>query len=86
MRIKIHGKVWTIRDADVEPDYGQTCHADRTIEINPRQSEWNRLDTVIHEMLHAIYPKMHENEIRNTSGLIRDAIWGDKWRRDRKEH
>jgi hypothetical protein len=81
VRVKIRGKVWTIRDADLDGNLGECTWADRLIEIQPRQSDPDRLDTLIHEMLHALYQTMAEKEVRRVAKALAEAIWKDGWRR-----
>lgn len=85
MRIKIRHRIWTIREAVLDNgNAGESCETDRIIEIDPRQSPKNRLDTLIHELLHAVKPAMPEKEVIKVAAAIRDGLWKDGWRRRKK--
>jgi hypothetical protein len=84
MRVKIRGKMWTVRDADIA-EFGRCTWVDRLIEVMRGQAPHDRIDTLIHELLHAIYPKMPEMEIRMVSKVMTAAIWKDGWRRNKKD-
>jgi hypothetical protein len=83
-RIKVRGKIWQCRDGDIdEMDrfYGFCIYSHRLIEINPKQTEHSRLDTVIHEFLHATHTYPSERKIRTLAGVLCRAPWADGWRR-----
>lgn len=58
------------------------------IEIDPRQNEQARLDTVVHETLHVLLPDFHEAAVRLITARVAGVIWQDGWRRVRglQEH
>jgi len=80
VRVKIHGKVWTIRDADIK-EWGLCYATERLIEIRQRQRVRNRLDTLIHELLHAGDPTLKEEMVTKLAGIITNVLWRDGWRR-----
>jgi hypothetical protein len=84
VRVLIRGKVWTIRDAELPDAYGETCHAGRTIEIDRGQSERQRLDTLIHELLHAMFKDESEKIVHGAANIISGVLWRDKWRANKK--
>ena len=49
--------------------------------INPNQSEAERLNTVLHEALHVLYPKWTEGRILRVANRLSDVVWRDGWRR-----
>ena len=52
-----------------------TCSSDGEIEIDPRQKPKEYLDTLIHELLHWISPKMSERKVRASARLITAELW-----------
>ena len=54
---------------------------DGVIEIDPRQSSRDRLDTVTHEALHHALPDASEREVCRVSAIISRSLWRDRWRR-----
>lgn len=53
------------------------------IEIDPRQSEKERLDTILHEALHILFPKLNEMQTRGVAARLTIVVWKDGWRRVR---
>jgi len=62
---------------------------DKLIEVDPRQSSRDRLDTVIHEAVHMAdlrcnrgrgFSIPHE-DVEKISETISDVLWADRWRR-----
>jgi hypothetical protein len=80
VRLRIRGKSWTITEAPID-EYGNCSWSERRIEIRPNQRPANRLDTLVHELLHALYPEMREREVRTASGVLTEALFKDGWRR-----
>lgn len=64
-----------------EGNFGQALHEDDTIEVDPRQEERERLDTIIHECIHLLFPDLSENNVRAVSRRITRVLWQDNWRR-----
>jgi hypothetical protein len=62
---------------------GLSWEDDALVEIDPRQSEEERLDTLIHESLHILLPRFNEMQIRGLSKRLAPLIWKDGWRRVR---
>lgn len=60
---------------------GQAWQDSGLIEIDPRQSEQERLDTIVHETLHVLLPDFQEGSVREFSKQIAEVIWKDGWRR-----
>ena len=66
-----------------EGAYGQAWKSAALIEIDPRQTERARLDTLIHETLHVILPDHSDTAIRGLATRMVRVIWKDGWRRVR---
>jgi uncharacterized DUF497 family protein len=62
---------------------GLSWESDALVELDPRQSEKERLDTLVHESLHILFSGLSEMAIRGISPRITEAIWKDGWRRVR---
>ena len=60
---------------------GQAYSDARVIEIDPRQTSKNYLDTLIHELLHVYNPEWSENKVSKTANEITDIIWKKNYRR-----
>jgi len=52
-----------------------TCSSDGEIEIDPRQKPKEYLDTLLHELLHWVVPKMSERKVRASARLITHELW-----------
>lgn len=68
--------------------YGLSDNAPRgIIELDPRQSERDRLDTIAHECLHQIEgllpEKINHDLIFKAGEMISQVLWRDGWRRVR---
>lgn len=51
------------------------------IEIDPRQSPKDYLDTIIHETLHELFPRKKEKDILKAGNSISNLLWRLKYRR-----
>ena len=80
MRVWIRRRLWTITDAPIS-DYGDCDGSKRLVRIQAGQPDRDRLDTLIHETLHALYPKMSERQIFDEAAVLSKVIWKDGWRR-----
>jgi len=65
------------------------CHADGSVVINPQHQT---VDTVIHELLHRIYPERSERSVRRTTTILRKTLtdkevqeFYEEYRRRRKK-
>lgn len=63
-----------------ERAYG-LCWSGGPIEIDPRQRSQQRLDTIIHELLHHAMPDLSESRVVTIARTIRRTLWADRWRR-----
>ena len=57
------------------------CYSDGTIEIDPRQTQKQYLDTIIHELLHWVSPTWNERKVSATARLITRELWKAGYRR-----
>jgi hypothetical protein len=51
------------------------------IEIDPTQNSKERLDTILHETFHAVFPTHTEKETTLLAQRFASILWADKWRR-----
>jgi hypothetical protein len=58
-----------------------TCSSDGEIEIDPRQKPKQYMDTLVHELLHWISPKMSERQVRAAARLMTRELWKAGFRR-----
>ena len=72
-----------IRDRKLgrEKAMGQCWQGEGLIEIDPRLGAKERLDTLIHEMLHHYSPSWGEERVINTAAEMTNALWKDGYRR-----
>ena len=54
---------------------------DGRVYIDPRQSGVDEMDTIIHELLHDVFPHLSEEAVAEAAGTISRSMWKDKWRR-----
>jgi len=52
-----------------------------TIRIDPRQSERERLHTLVHEWLHVAMPQLPERDIRKLERSLGGMLWRQGYRR-----
>jgi len=64
-----------------EGNHGQATRADKLIEIDPRLSTKDRLNTVLHEGIHILDPNLPELKVRAYANRLADLLWRDRWRR-----
>ena len=81
MRVKVRRTWWKVRDVDDLENFGECVYAERTVELRAEQRPKDRLDTLIHELLHALRPDFAEREIYAISRTLTEAIWKDSCRR-----
>lgn len=53
------------------------------VEVDPRQPERDRLDTLLHEAVHILFPKLNEMQVRGVAARLTEILWKDGWRRVR---
>jgi hypothetical protein len=54
---------------------GLCDHEDHIIYINPKQSDRERLITIVHEMLHYVLPKKNEKWVERNGIMIGNVLW-----------
>lgn len=64
-----------------EGAFGQCYHGENLIEIDPRQTERERLDTLIHEVLHLAKPDLAEDEVIRVANILSKQVWKCGYRR-----
>lgn len=57
------------------------CHSNGEIEIDPRQSPREFLETLLHELLHRHFSMLSEEAVETAATEMADAMWGMKYRR-----
>lgn len=75
---------WTMKNVNKLDVMGECDYDTQTIRIRRGQSEHERLDTVTHELVHAVFPDMEESIVSLLSRTISDTLWKDGWRRKTK--
>jgi hypothetical protein len=51
------------------------------VEIDPRQSSKEYLNTLVHELLHAACPEMTEEGVIRVANLVARHLWKQKYRK-----
>jgi hypothetical protein len=51
------------------------------IELDPRQGQKERLGTLLHELLHIVFPDLDEDQTILCEQRIASVLWSDRWRR-----
>ena len=83
MRIRIRGRYYTFRFGRAVP--GAVGHYDpdrRELVVSPSLRGEQRLDTVIHELLHAALPDLDEDAVNTTASDIARLLWRLGYRDD----
>ncbi len=83
LKLRVYNR--PIADHPTDPCVGQ-CYPNtkprlKKIEIDPRQSPKDYLDTLIHESLHENFPKAKEEKILNAGTSIANLLWRLGYRR-----
>lgn len=60
---------------------GQATRRVNLVEIDPRQSEYERLDTLVHELFHISFPDASEEEVISISRWFSRILWRQHYRR-----
>jgi hypothetical protein len=81
MRVKIRGKSWTVREALLTDNLGECTWSRRLIELAKNQPPKQRLDTLIHEVAHAINWRWTEKRVCQIAKEITAVLWQDGYRR-----
>jgi len=83
---KINGQKWSFAITEkgcCRSHFGSTWYADRSIVISPKQSKKQMINTIIHEVLHASFPQIKEEEIKNAADSCTEILrkYKNKWRK-----
>ena len=62
------------------PTYGHGW-PDGLIEVDPRQSSQERMDTLLHEAFHIFFPKMKHGRLVSITGQLTIMLWRQGYRR-----
>lgn len=54
------------------------------VEIDPRQCERERLDTLVHELLHLLEPEWTEERVEASAAWLAQILWRQGYRRIRE--
>ncbi len=60
---------------------GQMVYDKNVIEIDPRQTPQDYLDTLIHEKLHHLFPDWAEDEILTKANSLSEFLWNENYRK-----
>jgi len=71
--LKLHGLC-------VMPDRFDPDGEEFSITVDTRLKGRDKLDTLIHELLHAEHPDMSEEDVERTATNIASVLWGEGWR------
>lgn len=77
-------KKWRIVEARLpDGDAGLCDYGRRRITIDPAQqaTERDRLDTVVHELTHAVQPKLSERDVIKIARFVTKHLWRQGYRR-----
>jgi hypothetical protein len=61
--------------------WGFCYQGEKLIEIDPRQRAKTYLDTLIHELLHELFPEFSENKVKQSARVLTKHIWEKNYRR-----
>ena len=64
---------------------GLCDHDENVIFINPKQGDREMLITVVHEMLHYVFPKHSEAEVERNSIKIGTILWRFGYRNSKRK-
>jgi hypothetical protein len=89
MRLSIRGQRWLQRDVDRselptddngEHWLGECDYTKHRINVAVDLEMKPRLETLIHEIIHAAYPDMEESAVEDGGRAITNALWKEGWR------
>jgi len=80
-RVWINGQRWTIRRCRVSPDrWGDCCYETKTIRISDRLTGEAFLNTLVHELIHARWPDLNEQAVRDFADELTGVIHAEGFR------
>lgn len=79
---KLRGKRWKVIECPRDAEWhGMTVFGEKTIYIAENLADKIRLETLIHEALHACIPDLGEDAVSESAEGIAKLLWDDSWRR-----
>ncbi len=69
------------KDLSKDKAFGIAYDDLRLIEIHDKQCESERLDTLIHELLHLMRPSWREKEVIRVANYLKRHLWAQGYRR-----
>lgn len=54
---------------------------DNVIEIDPRQTTFSYFETMVHEMMHLLFPDLSEHQIKTKSNKLTRFLWDHNYRK-----
>ena len=81
MHVRVAGVRWRVTDEAID---GVCDHDSNTVSVDPHQRRRKRLDTLVHEMLHATRPEMGEENVAAVAKVLTTVLWKDGWRWGRR--
>ena len=67
-----------------EKALGQAWVGAGLVEVDPRQPERERLDTIVHELLHHLEPDWDEQRVAVSAAWLATVLWRQGYRRIRQ--
>jgi hypothetical protein len=77
---KIRGRLWRVLFKRLSGAWGYCEHETRTITIEKNANEKMTLDAVCHEVAHARFPYLTEEEIEGFGSDLANVLWELFWR------
>jgi hypothetical protein len=85
MRVRLGGKYWTLRFSPNLHDFGDMVDpgraAGRVLRVATWQSEEERLDTTLHEAIHACRQELDEKAVTDLANDLSRLLWRLGYRR-----
>jgi hypothetical protein len=89
MQVRLWMQVWRVlfvgREDLKQPFLGECDLNTKTIRVLKTLHGRERLDTLIHEMLHAVLPNKSERWVNQVATDISDVLWKNGYRNVREE-
>lgn len=77
-RIKIGGIWYAIKTKELDDSLGETNYANQIIYLDPKQTEPQRLASLIHEILHCLNNQMSEEKVEFLAQALNQVIIDNK--------
>lgn len=79
--VYINGQRWKIRRARLRGKCGDCDYGTRTIRIDSRITGTDLLDTLLHELVHARWPDLHEEAVTEFATMAAAELNAEGFRR-----